>query len=505
MSKTQSSVFWVSSFALKASPPTMNNYRNRPRRQINLTKNKNLKSLRRFCDGTLKESHDEHTQDCAGHGKLQNATDCNFKEIYSKVEMASSLLRSKSADRQQSAISRYERQRRKYRSGLNPSSKSSTGWKLSESQSLSRRNCSNLIRSKSPKLKVSNSLIKNMKPSSSIPSNSCSTSRKIGPKFVQPSAELRSKKVIHNGSKNSFLGSRGKKRDVSNEMFQQYLIPKQISPHNQRLSPKNLSTDREKIFQELGKCKSKHKKLKGRFKRVIEDNKNLRVLNKGLNKVVDEIIAYLTRVLRSEQDNQVANKIINIFNNHHEEITKKSIKARGDSILREEVSTSFSVSVMEKESHNSSKILSDPKIATKPLDRLLPNELGQRKIVPKKELKIFHPKILWQREAVNSSRVIDSFQSPIIDTKNFHSTLEGFRENLEKVDMILKGCSKDSQAKFSSLREVSCNIEAQPRRLSEKYSSKKPKLCGLMSKMKSGHSRNVENVVSSRSEKIKEN
>ncbi|CAI2387739.1 unnamed protein product [Moneuplotes crassus] len=492
---------------INTSPPTMSNYRNHPKKSVkrstaiknSLLNNQTQMDLNRLIDLTT-PTNDRF---CS---KINNCQD-----IYSKVEIASNLLRSRSADRQRSAISKYERRGNKYKNRINPNSKSPALRSPNSSQSLGKGYNSYLYQSKSPKvnIKSANSLLQSLKRDASIKSNSQSRSRKIGPKFPHNKKGVSQKRIINNGTKNSILDELGEsKRDVSAENFsQKYLVPNKLSPNEKRKSSSGFIFEAENHSQEILKVQEKHKKLRSKFKRVIEDNKNLRVLNKGLNKVIDSIITYLTSLLNSSPQNRTANKILSILNSHHEEITKKSLKTRGDSILKDDLSTSLTLSVAERESYSSTTHLPVGKMTYKPLDRLLPKELGNlRTSKANKEKKIFHPKILDQKANLTTKLSIDVIQNPSIELKNVNSTLDGYRENLEKVDMILKGCTQKDLPRFSSLREVSNNTKPMQLRPNQMYSHRRPKLSGLLSQAKSGVSRNEQQIPQPKSYKeTKEN
>ena len=86
----------------------------------------------------------------------------------------------------------------------------------------------------------------------------------------------------------------------------------------------------------------------------IEDNKNFREVNKGLSAVINQIIEYVSTQFHINSDNYVATKIIKILNLHHQNLKQKNIITRGDSILKDDVSSTLTISSREKENIDTS-------------------------------------------------------------------------------------------------------------------------------------------------------
>ena len=110
----------------------------------------------------------------------------------------------------------------------------------------------------------------------------------------------------------------------------------------------------EKLKKRYNDLKTKHKKVIYFFTallQIIEDNKSMRTVNKGLSKVINEVIKWISSVMENDANQELVLKILRILNTHHCDLIQRTVN-KPDTTLNDSWDfTSTTIDLNEKENN----------------------------------------------------------------------------------------------------------------------------------------------------------
>jgi hypothetical protein len=97
-------------------------------------------------------------------------------------------------------------------------------------------------------------------------------------------------------------------------------------------------------------ARKKYDDLKSKHKKVIDDNKHFRSVNKGLSLLINEVIKCISEAINNEKDQTLVFRLLKILNSHHSQLLEDTVN-RGESFLNC-TSESMSTTTEEVEKEN---------------------------------------------------------------------------------------------------------------------------------------------------------